>query len=94
MNAKDLALNIAVNLGRIARFAAEGRHKRTDQFMGETERFLEELEQAPKDPRFLKTLESFRRQFETLKKNTHRDEAWIEAALTWGNILTHRSKLI
>lgn len=93
MSAKDLVLNIAVNLGRIARFAAEGRQRRADQFIEETERFLEELERAPKDTRFIKTLESFRRQFEALKKDTRRDEAWAERALTWGSILTHRAKL-
>ena len=33
MDAKDLTLNIAVNLGRIGRWACEGKQKRLNQFL-------------------------------------------------------------
>ena len=92
MNARDLTLNIAVNLGRIARWVGEGKTVRVTQFMTETEDFLDQLDEAKKSERFEKTFRLFKRSFENLKKKEPNDE-WAEEALTWANILTHRSKL-
>ena len=92
MNARDLTLNIAVNLGRIARWVGEGKTVRVTQFMTETEDFLDQLDEAKKSERFEKTFRLFKRSFENLKKKEPNDE-WAEEALTWANILTHRAKL-
>ena len=46
MSAQELTLNIAVNMGRLARFALEGRASRIDQFLEETEKDLTELENS------------------------------------------------
>lgn len=93
MGAQELTLHIAVNLARLSRWAAEGRDTRVDQFIGETERQLRELEAAPKSPRLGRTVTAFRQQFDALKRARPRDGAWSESALTWANILTHRAKL-
>ena len=93
MSAKELTLNIAVNLGRLCRWCMEGRRSRVDQFLAETEEFLKDLETTPKSSRFLPTYEWFRRDFEFLRKNVRMDADWAESMLTWANILTHRASL-
>ena len=55
MDAKELTLNIAVNLGRLCRWCMEGRRSRVDQFLAETDEYLKALEIAPKSARFLPT---------------------------------------
>ncbi len=93
MSAQEITLNIAVNLGRLGRWALEGKETRLKQFLAETEDYVKQLEGAPKNDRFLKTFESFKSGFNILKKNVRCDEAWAENAFTWANILTHRAKL-
>ena len=93
MNAKELALNIAVNLGRIGRWACEGKKARLDQFLAETEALVEQLEQAPKSERFQGTFAIFKRTFNDLKRDVRLDQVWAETAFTWANILTHRARL-
>ena len=93
MNAKEITLNIAVNLGRLCRWSMEGRRARVDQFLAETQEYLQALEAAPKSTRFLPTYEWFKRDFETLSRNVQMDADWAESMLTWANILTHRASL-
>ena len=93
MNAKEITLNIAVNLGRLCRWSMEGRRARVDQFLAETQEYLQALEAAPKSTRFLPTYEWFKRDFETLSRNVQMDADWAESMLTWANILSHRASL-
>ena len=93
MNANDLTLNIAVNLGRLSKWAIEGKTNRIDQFLKETEVYLNQLENAEKSEQFNKTFSVFKQKFQDLKKNPILNEVWAEEALTWANILTHRAKL-
>lgn len=93
MNAQEITLNIAVNLGRLGRWAAEGKRSRIQQFLNETETYITQLEDAPKNEQFLKTFKSFKKEFSALKKDSSVDIVWAEMALTWANILTHRAKL-
>ena len=93
MKASELTLNIAVNLGRISRWAQEGRESRIKQFLNETEMFLKELEKTKKNPRFAKTYKAFSKNFYDLKNRIKYDDIWAEETLTWANILTHRAKL-
>ena len=44
MDAKEITLNIAVNLGRLCRWAMEGRKERVEQFLAQTEGYLKALE--------------------------------------------------
>lgn len=93
MNAQELTLNIAVNLGRIGRWACEGKRERLEQFMKETEEFIAELAKAPKSAKFQKTFDAFLITFSSLKKNVRLDPVWAEMMFTWANILTHRARL-
>jgi hypothetical protein len=93
MGAKELTLNIAVNCGRLCRWAMEGRRARVDQFLAETEEYLRALEAAPKLSRFLPTYEWFKKDFELLRQDVRMDADWAESMLTWANILTHRASL-
>jgi len=40
MDAREIILNIAVNLGRLCRWAMEGRKERVEQFLAQTEEYL------------------------------------------------------
>lgn len=93
MSAQELALNIAVNLGRIGRWASEGRLNRLNQFLEETEKYILELEKIPKSIRFQRTFDIFRNNFNMLKGDPQIDSVWIETMFTWADILTHRAKL-
>jgi len=93
MGARELTLNIAVNLGRLGRWASEGRINRLNQFLEETEGFVQELESAPKSPRFQQTFRIFKDNFDKLKNSSQKDSMWIESMYTWANILTHRAQL-
>ena len=93
MTANELTLNIAVNLGRLSRWAMEGKQARIVQFLNETEEFLIQLEKAPKSERFLPTFDFFKKEFYRLRNNIQLNSDWAEDMLTWANILTHRAKL-
>ena len=93
MDARELTLNIAVNLGRLCRWALENRRSRVEQFLSQTEEYIQSLEIAPKSARFLPTYQWFKSDFERLRQNVRMDEDWAESMLTWANILTHRASL-
>ena len=93
MNAQELILNIAVNLGRIGRYAYEGRRSRVEQFLNETEEYVRQLESASMHPRFERTFAAFKESFNELERDIRLDVFWAETAYTWANILTHRAKL-
>lgn len=92
MQAKDIILNIAVNLGRLSRWVYEGKVTRVEQFLEETDQYLNELKQTAKHPRVIPTLEKFQISFSKLKNNKNRNIDWAEEALTWANILNPPSK--
>lgn len=92
MNAQEIILNIAVNMGRLSKWAMEGRKVRIKQFIADTQVYLDQLENISQSKQFKPTLLSFKRKFTQLK-NEEPDEIWAEDALTWANILTHRAKL-
>lgn len=93
MNACDLTLNIAVNLGRLSKWAVEKKESRVNQFLTETQQYIDELEKAPKSSKFNPTFETFKNEFRKLKNNVKLNDEWAERTLTWANILTHRAKL-
>lgn len=93
MDAREIILNIAVNLGRLCRFAMEGRQERVGQFLTQTAEYLKALESAPKSDRFLPTYEWFKSDFERLSRDVRMDADWAESMLTWANILSHRASL-
>ncbi len=93
MTAQEIILNIAVNLGRLSRWASQGNTNRIEQFLGETDQYLQTLEATPRNKQFESTFVNFKMQFQQLKENQRYDNEWAEIALTWANILTHRAKL-
>ena len=93
MSARDLVLNIAVNLGRLSRFSSEGRAKRIKQFLTDTEYYLAELEKIAVSDKFRPTLERFKLDLIRLKDLNFITPEWAEETLTWANILQHRAKL-
>ncbi len=93
LSAQELTLHIAVNLGRLGRFALEGKEARLKQFLAETEEFVQQLALAPKSSLFQETFDFFLKTFNRLKSNIRLDSDWAEESYTWANILTHRAKL-
>ena len=94
MDTKEITLNIAVNLGRLCRWAMEGRRLRVLQFLSETEQYVKALDTAPKSSAFLPTYQWFKSDFARLSQDVRMDADWAEAMLTWANILTHRASLL
>ncbi len=86
-------MNIAVNMGRVSRWAMEGKKARIEQFMVQTQEYLDQLASAKKSERFMSTFAAFNKSFQKLISDVRCDRVWAEEALTWANILTHRAKL-
>ncbi len=93
MGAKELILNIAVNLNRISRFAMEGKVKRVKQFVDENDEYIKEVDKLKLSDKFNSTFERFKKDIVELKNKKVFDEMWSEEMLTWANILEHRAKL-
>lgn len=93
MTARDVVLNIAVNLGRIARWASENKKARIPLFLDETTDYFRLLEDLPKSKNFLPTFNFFKKEFFRLKASPIDNNFWADDMFTWANILTHRAKL-
>lgn len=96
---RDRILDISVNLARVSEWIlSENERKQSlvDQFLIETNNFVKDISKKNISSSFLPTLEQFKLEFEKLKKDRkQRDKKeWAERALTWANILQHRSSLI
>jgi len=101
MDTKSKILDIAMNLNRIGNWAADGFDKkqaRIKTFLDQTSAYLKPLKETDFAEPFKSTFLSFTREYkklEKLAKSGPKDElAWAEKAMTWGNILTHRAKLL
>lgn len=93
MSNQDILLNIAVNLGRLGRWADEKKVMRIPQFLDDTQIYIDMLEGAQINKKFQPTLRSFSSMFKKLASQKNYNEVWAEEAFTWANILTHRAKL-
>jgi len=101
MDYKSKILDIAMNLNRIGNFAADdfvGKRKRIDFFLEQTNEYVESLNTSRLPQKFQKTffnfLEDYSLLVENVKSNPKNPLVWAEKMMTWGNILTHRSKLL
>jgi len=98
---KAKILDIAMNLNRIGNWAADGyesRERRIKMFLDETERLINSLQPDSFSLPFKKTFGKFLNEYKILEEEG-RDKPkdallWAEGMMTWGNILTHRVKLI
>lgn len=101
MNNKAIILDIAMNLNRIGNFAAdnfEKKQNRIQMFFQETSDYIQSVQHEHLPYSFKKTFFKFLKEYEKLKKELEENPkdklVWAETMMTWGNILTHRSKLI
>lgn len=93
MSTRDLILNIAVNLGRIGRWAHEKKYDRINQFFLDTDYYVEQLKKARIGDKAASTLIFFEQEYSLLRKSRTFTDEWAERAFTLSNILTHRAKL-
>lgn len=98
MDNKALILDIAMNLNRVGNWAADDyyiKKKRIRTFLDETKNNLSLIQVSTLPQPFSKTYMRFLKEFSDLAKKEPRDVMeWAESLMTWGNILTHRSKLL
>ena len=101
MNVEQTILAIAMNLTRMGNWAADGyalKQKRITTFLEQTSGYVADLETASPDQPFHKTFGAFLKEFRILQKDAtnlpRNEKLWAERMMTWGNILTHRAKLL
>lgn len=101
METRAKILDIAMNLNRVGNLAADRyslKKNRIRMFLDETTEYLEDVKNDNFSERFKKTFDLFISEYIKLEKEARghiKDELlWAEKMMTWGNILTHRSKLL
>lgn len=99
MDSRNKVLDIAMNLNRIGNWAADdliGKKKRIDFFLDQTTQYVESVDISLFSKRFKTTFNRFIKEYHSIVENKNPEDslAWAEKLMTWGNILTHRSKLI
>lgn len=101
MDNKALVLDIAMNLNRIGNWAVDNfavKEKRIYFFLDQTTQYINTLKLSAFSDKFQKTFDKFLDEYKLLtqeiKLSSKDNQIWGEKMMTWGNILTHRSKLI
>lgn len=96
-----MILDIAMNLNRIGNWAADDyllKKERIKTFLGNTTQYIQEIKKTTLPPKFRNTFDLFLKNYKILEKIGIEGPAdadkWAEEMMTWGNILTHRSKFI
>ncbi|OGV89562.1 hypothetical protein A2Z41_01215 [Microgenomates group bacterium RBG_19FT_COMBO_39_10] len=98
---KKKVLDIAMNLNRIGNWAADdysGKKERIKTFLRNTSSYIQDLDKNSLPSAFVSTFNNFVKEYHSLEKEGIKEPKnpvfWAEDMMTWGNILTHRSKLI
>jgi len=101
MDDKSKILDIAMNLNRVGNWAADGfthRSKKIVIFLDNTRGYINEVTASKFDNKFGDIYKDFLNDFDRLDKEGREGPKdplyWAEQMMTWGNILTHRSKFI
>lgn len=99
MDNKAKILDIAMNLNRIGNMAADNfemKRKRIDMFMRQTADYIKSIDGANLKEPFKSTFDNFLKEYKSLNDLDNNSDRllWAEKMMTWGNILTHRAKLI
>lgn len=101
MNNRAKVLDIAMNLNRIGNWAADdysGKKERIKTFLRNTSSYIQDLDKNSLPSAFASTFNNFVKEYSFLEKEGIKKPDnpvfWAEDMMTWGNILTHRSKLI
>jgi len=98
---KTKILDIAMNLNRIGNWAADDFNKKRKRilfFLVQTTEYISSLTPESFSAPFKKTYHRFLKEYLKLEEEAKigpKDKLyWAEKMMTWGNILTHRAKLI
>ena len=101
MSNKAKILDIAMNLNRVGNLAAddyEKKKKRIDIFLEEIKEYIDSIDKSSLSKPFKKTFEKFLEEYLLLEKENIKTQQeklyWAEKMMTWGNILTHRARII
>lgn len=101
MNNKAKIMDIAMNLNRVGNMAAddyETKKKRIEMFLEETKEYIDSIDKSSFSSSFRTTFDKFLNDYLLLEKRSLKTNEekiyWAEQMMTWGNILTHRAKLI
>lgn len=101
MDTKAKVLDIAMNLNRMGNWAADdyvAKQARIKTFLESTTTYIQNLGSSRFPPSFAQTFSNFTKEYASLEKEALKGPkdplVWAEKAMTWGNILTHRSKLL
>lgn len=101
MDTKAKILDIAMNLNRIGNWAADdygARRERIITFLGSTTGYIQSLDSSNLPYSFAQTFNDFAKAYSSLEKEGLKGPSnplvWAESMMTWGNILTHRSRLL
>lgn len=101
MDNKSKILDIAMNLNRIGNWAADGykpKKERIKTFLDNTAQYIQDIKKVTLPPKFRNTFDLFLKNYKILEKvgieGPVDPDRWAEDMMTWGNILTHRSKFI
>ena len=101
MDTRSTILDIAMNLTRMGNWSADGYDKKKERiktFLANTNQYIKDINGAPLPPSFKKTFDLFLREYGQLEKTglegPNNSLEWAEEMMTWGNILTHRSRLL
>lgn len=90
MDTKQIVLDIAMNLNRIGNWVADGyekNSKKINTFIDNTDSYIDRVK-INRQP-FKRTWDTFLENYSKYKLNISNN---AENFMTWGNILTHRSK--
>jgi len=101
VDTKAKVLDIAMNLNRLGNWAADdydAKKERIKTFLGNTTFYIKSLDTSQFPVTFANTFKDFNREYTLLEKEAlvrpKETIVWAEKMMTWGNILTHRSKLL
>ena len=94
-------LDIAMNLNRVGNWAADdygAKKERIKMFLGNTNGCIQRIDKTTFTESFENTFERFLKEYRKLENEGQKGPKvplkWAEDMMTWGNILTHRSRLL
>ena len=82
-------------MGRLSRYSQQKNLDRIETFLNDNEQYIRELEMSQLSELIKPTIKEFLKAYRALVESKSKlTDNWAEDALTWANILTHRSKLL
>ena len=96
---KDKLLDISLNLARVGNWTADSyddKKNLINRFIKQTQDYINEVPEKDLSSDMRVVFGRFKNEFKRLKSekiNGNNKDVWAETALTWANILQHRSGL-